>query len=340
MGCSAPVDKVVTRNELLDMIYTLPDKPDLIPYVTSYYKERTGFCMSENLKQSLDKERYRIYIDSELKDGSLTYGEILIPGESEEEVFLSTYVCHPSMANNELSGPCVAVYLAKWLLEQPRRYTYRIIFVPETIGAIAYLSRNIDIMKSNIIAGFVITCVGDNRDYSYIASRYGNTLADRVAKNILHFHAPDYKEYSFLERGSDERQYCAPGVDLPVCSICRSKYGEYPEYHTSADNLDLISPDGLEGAFKVYQKCISALEKNDKYKIECICEPQLGKRDLYPTVNTGNSYNEVKALNDFIAYADGTNDLIAISDIIGVPVSELFDVVAKLQDKGLISTVG
>ena len=339
MGYSAPIDKIVTRDELFKMVYTQPDQPDVIPYVTSYYKGRSGFCMSENQKQSLDKEKYRVYIDSELKDGSLTYGEILIPGESEKEIFLSTNICHPSMGNNELSGPCVATFLAKWLLEKPRRYSYRIIFIPETIGAITYLSRNLEAMKQNTIAGFTMTCVGDDRTYSYIASRHGNTLADRTAKNILRFHAPNHIAYTFLERGSDERQYNAPGVDLPVCSICRSKYGEYSEYHTSADNLDFISPDGLGGAFNVYSKCIEALEANKTYKINCLGEPQLGKRGLYPTVSKKGQYDEVKSLMDFIAYADGTNDLIDISDITGVSVEQLYRCSENLISAGLLDII-
>jgi aminopeptidase-like protein len=280
--------------------------------------------------------QYHIYIDSELKEGSLTYGEILIPGSEDKEIFLSTYICHPSMANNELSGPCVAIYLAKWLSEQPRRFSYRIIFIPETIGSITYLSRNLDAMKQNIIAGFNISCVGDDRAYSYIASRYGNTLADRVAKNILHFNAPNYLTYSFLSRGSDERQYCAPGIDLPLCAICRSKYGEYPEYHTSADNLDLISPKGLGGAFDIYRKCLETLEGNHTYKIKCLGEPQLGKRGLYPTISKKGQYDEIKSMMDFIAYADGSNDLIAISDIINVPVEQLMKIAEKLKAAGLI----
>ena len=340
LGYSVPVDKYVSLDELKKVIYTQPDQPDAIPYVTSYYKERYGFCMTEKQKQSLPEDTYHIWIDSELKDGHLTYGEIILPGESKAEVLLSTYVCHPSMANNELSGPSVAIYLAKWLKSLPhRRYTYRIIFIPETIGSITYLSKNLEQMKENTVAGFNISCVGDDRTYSYIASRYGNTLADRVAKNVLHFHYPEYKTYSFLQRGSDERQYNAPGVDLPVCAICRSKYGEYPEYHTSKDDLGLISPAGLAGAFSVYQQCIMALEYNRKYKIQCLCEPQLGKRGLYPTISQKGSYDAVKAMTDFIAYADGTNDLIAISDRIGVPVKDLILVVKKLLGADLIKEV-
>ena len=337
VGYSLPLDREMPLDELKQIIYTQPDQPDAIPYVTSYYQERSGFCMTERQKQSLVEGTYHAFIDSELKDGSLTYGEIILPGETEEEVFLSTYVCHPSMANNELSGPSITVHLAKWLSGLPkRRYTYRIIFIPETIGSITYLSRNLDAMKKNVVAGFNISCVGDDRTFSYIASRYGNTLADRVAKNVLRFYYPAYKSYTFLARGSDERQYNAPGVDLPVCAICRSKYGEYPEYHTSKDDLGLISPSGLLGAYEVYQQCIEALEHNHKYKIQCLCEPQLGKRGLYPTVSQKGSYDSIKSMTDFIAYADGTNDLIAISDTIGVPVRALLPVVEKLEANGLI----
>lgn len=340
VGYSVPVDKVVDLSELKTIIYTQEDQHDVIPYVTSYYKERYGFCMSKVQKDSLAEDKYHIYIDSDLKDGSLTYGEIIIPGESEKEIFLSTYVCHPSMANNELSGPAVAIHLAKWLSSlEKRRYTYRIIFIPETIGSITYLSRNLDILKKNVVAGFNISCVGDDRTFSYVASRYGNTLADKVAKNVLKYYYPDYKVYSFLDRGSDERQYNAPGVDLPVCAICRSKYGEYPEYHTSKDDLQLISAAGLQGAFEVYQECIVALENNFKYQINVLCEPQLGKRGLYPTMSQKGSYAAVKAMTDFIAYADGTNDLIDISNIIGVPVNELISIVDKLQKNQLIDKV-
>lgn len=340
MGYSIPVNQKVTLEELLPLIHTQPDQPDAIPYVTSYYKERYGFCMSQEQKDALQEDTYHIYIDSDLKDGSLTYGEILIPSTegNKDEIFLSTYVCHPSMANNELSGPAVTIYLAKWLREKKhRRYNYRIIFIPETIGAITYLSQHLLEMKKNIRAGFNISCVGDDRTYSYIASRYGNTLADKVAKNVLSFHYPEYKHYSFLQRGSDERQYNAPGVDLPVCAVCRSKYAEYPEYHTSKDNMGLISPTGLQGAYEVYRDMIEALEYNHRYQIQCFGEPQLGKRGLYPTISQKGSYDAVKSMTDFIAYADGMNDLIDISNIIKVPVERLVTVIEKLQEAKLIS---
>ena len=339
MGYSLPVNKDVSLEELLPLIHTQPDQPDAIPYVTSYYKERYGFCMSQEQKDALQEDTYHIYIDSDLKDGSLTYGEILIPSTegNKDEIFLSTYVCHPSMANNELSGPAVTVYLAKWLLEKThRRYNYRIIFIPETIGAITYLSQHLPEMKKNIRAGFNISCVGDDRTYSYVASRYGNTLADKVAKNVLSFRYPEYKRYSFLQRGSDERQYNAPGVDLPVCAVCRSKYAEYPEYHTSKDNMGLISPTGLQGAYEVYRDMIEALEYNHKYKIQCLGEPQLGKRGLYPTISQKGQHDLVAALTDFIAYADGTNDIIDISNKIQIPVRNLIPVVKILLKNKLI----
>ena len=340
VGYSLPVDQKVTLDELLPLIYTQPDQPDAIPYVMSYYEERYGFCMTQRQKDALSNDTYHIYIDSTLQAGSLTYGEILIPSTEggDDEIFLSTYVCHPSMANNELSGPAVTIHLAKAILAQKkRRYGYRLIFIPETIGAITYLSRHLPTMKEKIRAGFNISCVGDDRTYSYVASRYGNTLADRAAKNVLSFRCPTYKSYSFLQRGSDERQYNAPGVDLPVCGVCRSKYGTYPEYHTSKDDMTLISPEGLQGAYEVYADILEALEENRTYQITCFGEPQLGKRGLYATISQKNFYGKQHALMDFIAYADGQNDLIAISDRIGVPVKELLPIVEKLRQSGLLT---
>lgn len=338
LGYSLPIDKIVTRDELLDMVYTIPNQPDYIPYVTSYYKERSGFCMSEKQKQQLTEDCYHVVIDSELKDGSLTYGELLIPGKSKEEIFFSTYVCHPSMANNELSGPAVTVALAKYVLRnEDRRYSYRIIFIPETIGSITYLSRNLEYMQQQVIAGYNISCVGDDRTYSYIESPYADTLADRVAQNILHFHYPEYKRYSFLHRGSDERQYCSPLVHLPLCAICRSKYEEYPEYHTSADDLSLVTPTGLEGAYEVYRKCIDLIENNHKYIVTTPCEPQLGKRGLYPTISRKGSINETRAMTAFIAYCDGRNDLIDISNIINVETDVLIAIMSKLYKNKIIT---
>lgn len=338
VGYSTPVDRFVELEELKKFIYTQPDQPDLIPYVTSYYKERYGFCMSQNQLNSLQPGKYRMVVDSELKQGSLTYAELIIPGQSTEEVFFSSYVCHPSMANNELSGPCTLVALANWLKSIPeRRYSYRFVFIPETIGSIAYLSKNLEEMKKNVLAGFNVTCVGTAGEYSYISSRYGDNLADRVLTNVLSFHSPDYRSYSYLTRGSDERQYCAPGVDLPLCTFCRAKFAEYPEYHTSADNLGLISPEGLQGSLEVLQKCVVVLENNRKYRVKCLCEPQLGKRGLYPNLSQKGNYGGIAPLMNFIAYADGSNDLISISNRIKVPVEALLENIKRLLENDLLT---
>lgn len=241
MGYSTPVDMWADLEELKKNIFTQPDQPDVIPYVTSYYKERFGFCMSENQKNSLKPGKYHMYIESELKDGVLNYAEVVIPGKSDKEVFFSTYFCHPSMANNECSGPVLSAELVRYTASLAnRKYTYRFIYIPETIGSITYMSQrdHLQHMKEHMIAGFNLSCVGDDRDYSVVESKYADTLADKVLKNVLKYHTNNrYSTYSFLKRGSDERQYNAPGIELPVVCYCRSKFGEYPEYHTSADDM-------------------------------------------------------------------------------------------------------
>ena len=338
VGYSTPIDKEIEYEELIEHLYHIEDQPTAIPYITSYYSERWGFCLSSNKFKKLKKGTYKVKINSELKDGNLTYGEIKIKGESEKEIFLSTYVCHPSMANNELSGPVVTTALVNFVKSiKNRKYSYRIVFIPETIGSITYISRNIDEMKKNIIAGFNISCIGDDRSYSYLSTRYGNTLSDKVSKHILK--NIDYVEYSFLDRGSDERQYCSPGVDLPIATICRTKYGAYPEYHTSLDDLTVISPNGLYGGYDKLKKAIELLENNNYYKVNVLCEPQLGKRGLYPTISTKTSGAIVKNMMNFIAYADGNNDLIDIANIIGVQAEELFEIVEKMKKAELIEIV-
>jgi len=244
------------------------------------------------------------------------------------------------MGNNELSGPTVTTFLAKWVLGlEDRTYTYRILFIPETIGSIVYLSRNFDAMKKNTKAGFNITCIGDDRAYSFLPSRYGESLADRVSVHVLKHLHPDFVRYSFLDRGSDERQYCSPGVDLPVVSLMRTKYAEYPEYHTSLDNLELISPAGLFGGYEVLKNCLKCLEMNETLQVNVLCEPQLGKRGLYPTLSTKESKQIVRNMMNLIAYCDSSHDLLEIADLIGVPMWELKELVKALKENDLLRTI-
>ncbi|SFT66736.1 aminopeptidase-like domain-containing protein [Selenomonas sp. GACV-9] len=339
---SQSVDKFVNLEELKAIVHTYPKLPEAIPYVTSYYKEMYGFCMSQKQWDSLPEDTYHIVIDSSLTQGALTYGEVILPGDSEEEILFSTYVCHPSMANNELSGPGVAIHLAKYLSGLPRhKYTYRFVFVPETIGSITYLSRNYKELKDTVVAGFNLSCLGDDLAYTYVASKYGDTLADKVAKSVMGAYDEKYHRYSFLKRGSDERQYNMPGIDLPVVGLYRSKSNEYDFYHTSLDNMDFVSAKALEESYEMMKSIVQVLEKNHYYQATCLCEPQLGRRGLYPTtsVRGGSRASGAWHYIDFLAYADGKNDLMDISCRIEVPIKEGIAIAERLLEAGLVRKV-
>lgn len=338
VGYSTPINKILNLSELQNHLYSLPDQPSAIPYITSYYKERWGFCISQNDRDQLVDGDYRVVIKSTLADGVLNYGELLIKGDLDQEIFISTYVCHPSMANNELSGPSVTTFLVKWLLSQKKlRYSYRIIFIPETIGSITYLSKNIKLLKDNVVAGFNVTCVGDDRCYSYLPSRKGDTISDIAALKALESIDPNFKKYSWLDRGSDERQYCSPGVDLPVASIMRSKYGEYDEYHTSLDDLiNVVTPEGLFGGYNAILKAIKILELNIYPKVTVLCEPQLGKKGLYPNISTKDSTKEIRSMMNLISYCDGQRDLLTISNIIKEDFFKLTNILENLVANDLI----
>jgi len=338
VGYSEPVDQWLTLEELQPHLHSLPEQPDAIPYVTSYYAKRWGFCLPQAQRDQLAPGRYHVVVDSTLAPGSLTYGELILEGREDREVLLSTYICHPSMANNELSGPVVTTALARWLASlSDRRFTYRIVFIPETIGSIVYLSTHLEEMKRNTIAGFVVSCVGDERAHSFLRSRNGNTLADRAAKLVMSHHAPDHVEYSYLDRGSDERQYCSPGVDLPVVSLMRTRYASYPEYHTSLDDLTLVTPAGLAGGYGMIQRCIELLERNYTYRVTTPCEPQLGKRGLYPTLSTREAGYSVRGMTNMLAYSDGSRDLVDLATHVGLSGEEAVAIAEQLFAHGLLA---
>jgi aminopeptidase-like protein len=338
VGYSEAVDAELDLEDLHGHLYSLEDQPDAIPYVTSYYRRRWGLCLTHDQRTKLKRGKYRAYVDTRLEPGVLNYGELILPGETDQENVLSTSVCHPSMANNELSGPVVTAALARWLQDEPRKYTYRIAFIPETIGSLVYLSKNLAAMKERVKAGFNITCVGDERAYSYLPSRAGDTLADRVALHSLEHICGEFVRYTWLDRGSDERQYCAPGVDLPIATIMRSKYGEYPEYHTSKDTLGtVVTAAGLEGGFRAIQSAISVLENDMIPRVTVLGEPQLGKRGLYPDISVRGSANDVRTMMNMISYCDGKHSLFEIARTIGAPFWELAEMMKPLIEAGLIA---
>ena len=337
---SAPIDKYVNLAELNKNLHSIPELPDAIPYKTSYYKRDWGFCLTHNQRAKLKPGKYHVYIKSDFNpNGKMNYGEIKIPGREKTEIFLSTYVCHPSMANNELSGPVVTLALVKWILDmENRRYSYRIVFIPETIGAINYIFENYNELKMNVKAGFNVTCVGDDRTYSYMPSRMENTLADRVAKHVLFHTFSNFKSYTWFDRGSDERQYCSPGINLPMVSIMRSKYGEYPEYHTSLDNLNLISPEGLLGGYEIIQSAISLFEQNYYPVSTVVGEPMMSKRGLRSTIGGAKSLPvETKLIGDVISLCDGTFSILDIAEMMNMPFQKIYQICDFLKSIELIN---
>jgi aminopeptidase-like protein len=338
VGYSTAVSQDMTLNELQSHLHSLENQPQAIPYVTSYYKENWGFSISHEARQKLEPGIYKVIIDTTLVPGKMNFGELLIKGETEREILFSTYICHPSLANNELSGPVLATELARFVGTLDRHYSYRFLFIPETIGSIAYISRNMTKLKQNVLAGFVLTCVGDERTYSYVPSRKGGTVADKAVLEILNKKKIQFINYSWSDRGSDERQYCAPGVDLPVCSLMRSKYWEYPEYHTSLDTIgSVVTARGLQGTFDFYQSVIEHLENLRFPRVLTVGEPQLGRRGLYPNTSKKGVYSSVREMMDVISCMDGTASIQEISSMVGASRESVMDVISILQREGLVS---
>jgi aminopeptidase-like protein len=336
---SVPIGQVVDWDELNAHLHSDSQLPDAIPYVTSYYNRTWGLCLPHRQREAMKPGSYHVHIDCDLGPGSLSYGEWALPAtrENAPEVFISTYVCHPSLANNELSGPVVAVGLACWLQQLPdRNFTYRFAFIPETIGAIAYLSEKLPVLQKNVVAGFNLTCIGDDGDYSYLASRDGNLPIDRIARRVVR-RTQQPVEYSYLDRGSDERQYGAPGVDLPLISLMRTKYGAYPEYHTSLDDLDFITPSGLGGGLNLVRDCIQELESSVYYQTNVLGEPQLGKRGLYHTMHARTVADEILLRTHVLAYSDGRHSRADMAEIFDRSEEELNILIQELMDHGLLS---
>ena len=338
---STPIKKKINLAQLKKHLYTIKKIPDAIPYVTSYYKKRWGFCIKYNEYKKLKRGNYNVYIDSKFKKkGYLTYGECYFPGKSKKEILFSTNICHPSMANNELSGIVVAMAISKYLKKFKRNYSYRILFIPETIGAINFIHDNYHNLKNNIIAGFVLSCLGDNGKFSYVPSPKGDTLADNIILTVLKKYFKNFKKYSWLDRGSDERQFCSPLVDLPVVCITKSKFTNYREYHTSLDNLDFISQKGLETSFSMLKKCINLIDNKKFYSKKIPCETFLTKHKLIDTTNFFYKKNNKKinnnAVSDILSFCNGKNDVMDISKKCKLSISETNTYLNLLEKKKII----
>jgi len=339
---SKPISRFISLKELMAHLHSLPKQPNAIPYITSYYKKYWGFCLTHYQKLSIIKKYkkndiFKVVINSNFKkNGKLTYGEVILPGKSKQELFFSTYICHPSMANNELSGPIISMSLINYFKKKKLKKTLRFIFIPETIGSITYLKKKLNYLKENVVGGYNLSCLGDNRTYSFMPSKYENSLSDIAAEEAFKKLNLSYKKYSFLERGSDERQYNSPGIDLPIASIFRSMYGKYPEYHTSLDNFELVNMKGLLGGFKVLKKAINILINLTIPKVKILCEPQMGKRNLYPHLSLKKTNHKIRNYMNFIQYADGKNDVRKISKIIKLKVNETFKIYKLLKKKNIV----
>ncbi len=342
---SKPLNKIISKNELFKKLHSLKKQPTAIPYVTSYYKKDWGFCIShkEKLKfnnQYKANDKFRVVINSSLnKNGKLNYGELFIKGKSDEEILISTYICHPSMANNELSGSIVSLSLIDYFKKKKINKSLRFIFIPETIGSIIFINKNFLNLKKNFIGGYNLSCIGDERNYSCILSKYENTQVDYSLLQAFKKLRIKFKKYSFLKRGSDERQFNHPGVDFPMATICRSKFFEYPEYHTSLDDFKLVTEKGINGGFKVAKEAIKILMNKIIPKSLTICEPRLGKRGLYKNLSIKSNYsygNITKNLLSFLQYSDGKNDLNQIADYLKISKKKSYKIYLILKKNKLV----
>ncbi len=329
LNYSTPIRAELSLAELKPHLFSLPEQPDWIPYRTSYYAERWGFCLSHRQFLALTDDIYEVCIDSTLQDGHLTYGELLLPGKSSDEVLISCHACHPSLANDNLSGVALATFLAQRLGESRPRYSYRFLFIPGTIGSITWLARN-ETKVANIKNGLVITCVGDAGSLTYKQSRRGDAEIDRAVAHVLKHSGQDHEILEFTPYGYDERQYCSPGFNLPVGCFMRTPNGRYPEYHTSADNLDFVKPASLADSFEKCLAALAVLEGNRTYQnLNAKCEPQLGKRGLYQTIGGQTDAREFEsALLWVLNLSDSQHSLLHVAERSGIE----FGLIRKAAD--------
>jgi aminopeptidase-like protein len=339
LNYSVPVRSTMPLSELRPHLFTIPEQPDWIPYRTSYYQENWGFCLSHRQMLALEERKYEVAIDSSLEAGHLTYGECFLPGQSTDEVLISCHACHPSLANDNLSGLTVATFLASFLSGKVLRYSYRFLFIPGTIGAITWLARNEKTAK-NIRHGLVLTCLGDSGPFHYKKSRRGDATIDRAAAHVLRHCGDGAEILEFSPYGYDERQYCSPGFNLPVGCLMRSVWGSFPEYHSSADNLGFIKPDRLAGSLRICASIIDVLEKNFRYRnLSPFCEPQLGRRNLYGSAGGNSAGTEVHARLWVLNMSDGEHSLLDIAERSGLPFSAISAAAAALSRGGLLARI-
>ncbi|MFD6620095.1 DUF4910 domain-containing protein, partial [Streptomyces albidoflavus] len=331
LGYSVPVAARMPLSELRPHLYTLPDQPSWVPYRTSYYKPEWGFCLAQETLDALEEGEYEVRVDSTLADGHLTYAEHVIPGQVPEEVIVSCHVCHPSLANDNLAGVAVATYLARALAEQERQpyYTYRFIFAPGTIGAITWLARNAERIE-RVKHGLVLACAGDRGQLTYKQSRRGDAEIDRVLRHVLSTSGRPHTVREFTPYGYDERQYCSPGFDLGVGSLSRTPYAGYPEYHTSADNPDFVSPESMADTLAVCREAFAVLDRNRAYvNLSPYGEPQLGRRGLYDAIGGRSDAKEAQmAMLWVLSLSDGGHSLLDVAERAELP----FDTVAAAAD--------
>lgn len=336
---SVPVRSRMSLEELKPHLFTIPEHPDWIPYRTSYYQESWGFCLSHNQMLGLGQGEYEVCIDSSLQDGSLTYGECYLPGASSDEVLISCHACHPSLANDNLSGLAVATFLAELMAGRSLRYSYRFVFIPGTIGAITWLARNRE-TASRIRAGMVLTCVGDRGGFHYKKSRRGDGEIDRIMAHVLRHYGESPQILEFSPYGYDERQYCSPGFNLPVGCLMRSVWGSFPEYHTSADNLEFIQADSLAGTLRVCAAAVEVLENNRRYRnLAPYGEPQLGRRGLYRSTGGEQIGDQINARLWVLNLSDGEHSLLDIAEKAGIPFASIWQAAELLKEKGLLAVV-